>query len=662
MSITKTLGGDRLGSGKKMKVEMHGFERSTHDLSYIWRSTMSPGTLVPYLCEVALPGDTWDISLNAEGLTHPTKGPLFGRFKMQLDVFQIPMRLYHAKLHNNALGIGMNMADIKLPQIQVLAKDGIKEDIDNQQVNPSSIFAYLGIRGFLITGDNAGTEREFNAIPLLAYWEIYKNYYANKQEEKGAVIHRQPFYKNINKLEYIISGVSSTIDQYPTQSASPFVGTNDQINIDVLSGTQSLGNIKVLTNINNGSNGGWMPLLDLIATNDTEITVSTAYQIKRSPRFIIYAWDYMSAGELPIKPRVELFPLSNIDDMRQNILTYNLPHTPFIAATWNPILAPAYNIVPYEYTVTEDSTNEQFILSSQEGLAVKTYQSDLFNNWLQTSWVNDINLASAVSTVSGSFTMDQLNLSQKVYALLNRIAVSGGSYDDWLDAVWAGNRVKRAESPMYVGGLIKEMAFDEVVSNTGTEDNPLGTLAGRGKMTSKHKGGKVVIHVEEPSYIMGIISLTPLLDYSQGNKWDVNLKTIDDLHKPDLDQIGFQDLITEKMAWWSTYWDGSKIVQQSAGKQPAWIDYMTNVNQVRGNFAIDGNEMFMTLNRRYEAASINPLSPVPQKIKDLTTYIDPEKYNQIFAMTSLDAQNFWVQIGLDIEARRKMSAKVMPNL
>ena len=81
MSITKTLGGDRLGSGKRMKVEMHGYERSTHDLSYIWRSTASAGTLIPFMSELCLPGDTWDIDLQAEVLTHPTIGPLFGASK-----------------------------------------------------------------------------------------------------------------------------------------------------------------------------------------------------------------------------------------------------------------------------------------------------------------------------------------------------------------------------------------------------------------------------------------------------------------------------------------------------------------------------------------------------------------------------------------------------
>ena len=60
--MKKTLGGDRLGSGKKMTVDFHGYERSTHDLSYLWRSTMAAGTLVPFMSEIALPGDTFDIS------------------------------------------------------------------------------------------------------------------------------------------------------------------------------------------------------------------------------------------------------------------------------------------------------------------------------------------------------------------------------------------------------------------------------------------------------------------------------------------------------------------------------------------------------------------------------------------------------------------------
>jgi hypothetical protein len=82
---------------------------------------------------------------------------------------------------------------------------------------------------------------------------------------------------------------------------------------------------------------------------------------------------------------------------------------------------------------------------------------------------------------------------------------------------------------------------------------------------------------------------------------------------------------------------------------------MTDVDRHYGTFAEVNKDMFMVLNRRYDIAANGAIS-------DLTTYIDPSKYNNIFAQTSLDAQNFWVQIRSNITARRKMSAKIIPNL
>lgn len=148
--IKKNLGGDRLGSGNKMKVELHGYERSTHDLGYLWRSTMSPGTLVPFMKELVLPGDTFDIDLDVDIKTHPTVGPLFGGYKVQLDVFECPMRLYQGLLHNNKMYIGMNMATVKLPQMELNVDTTAvidPNDPDNAQINPSCILSHLDIRG-----------------------------------------------------------------------------------------------------------------------------------------------------------------------------------------------------------------------------------------------------------------------------------------------------------------------------------------------------------------------------------------------------------------------------------------------------------------------------------------------------------------------------------
>lgn len=664
--MQKTLGGDRLGSGNKMQVNLHGFERSTHDLSYIWRSTMASGTLVPFLKQLALPGDTFDIELNCDIKTLPTVGPLFGSYKVQLDVFSVPIRLYNSATHNNMLGIGLKMKDIKLPKVRLFATPidvDSTRDFDNVQINSSCIFSYLDIRGVGNVGTGEGTQgRKFNAVPWLAYWDIYKNYYANKQEEEGVV------------LTSSVPGVSETVSfMYwltPSNAVNEKGGANALYNCDfpALIGYTSVGTIatpdSIVLNFADGSR-----LLFSEACRDIEFIAPALgftgkYDYARWGQKFLLNYEYAKLEDVEnLPPRLQRFPLEDIDKVREDILRKGVTEE-YVINEDSPLMYP-YNLA----TAVKffDNIDYPVIKGNQEGLAIKTYQSDLFNNWLSSEWLDGpggINEITAVDTSSGSFNIDALNLSKKVYDMLNRIAVSGGTYDDWINAAYGHDAPNRAQTPVYVGGLSKELVFQEVVSNANAETSeggqPLGTLAGKGVMSGKHKGGKVVVRVDEPSYIMGLISITPRIDYSQGNMWDVNLDTWDDFHKPNLDAIGFQELITEQMAWWTTkkVVGQDRFIQTSAGKQPAWVNYMTNVNQVRGNFARVDNQMFMTLNRRYDLKEVGD----SWEIKDLTTYIDPSKFNFIFAQTSLDSQNFWAQISVDIEGRRKMSAKVMPNL
>ena len=178
-----TLGGDRLGSGKKDKVELRTYERSTHDLSEVFRSSMAAGTLVPFLVKPMTPTDKWDIGLTAKVFTKPTVGPLFGTAKLQLDLFRVPVRLYNGLMHMNKTELGLNISDVKLPQIHVVQDVNEGGDrFENYPISPSCILSYIGIKGIgRATAGGYTTARNFNAIPLLMYWDIYKNYYANKQ-------------------------------------------------------------------------------------------------------------------------------------------------------------------------------------------------------------------------------------------------------------------------------------------------------------------------------------------------------------------------------------------------------------------------------------------------------------------------------------------------
>lgn len=682
--MKKTLGGDRLRSESKMEVYLPNFGRSSHNIGKIIRTTQACGTIVPYWCQIGLDGTTFYVDITTKVKTLPTTGPVFGSFKHQIDLFVIPIRLYIAALHNNALGVGLNMSKVLLPQFEVYtANTSIYENDTNRgQVNPSSLLSYLGIKGFGHSEVNQYLRR-FPAIFNLAYWDIFKNYYANKQEEKAYVITGvDHIWKSIqigDGVNWHTKWTGNSANMYeasPTSVKPLFIKLEFEEKIS----PEEVNEIQFLTND---------PYTPTIASNsitrlgDTFVFERTdpdaiglqppknprratdvyMYQIKKAVKFAykINATTGKNLITMPDNKKIKLtkFTLKDIDDERTSILAapsssaYIVKNTklPYMAA-----IAPL-ELPNHDRSQTYFSSNAWF---SQAGLAVKTYLSDRFNNWLNTEWIDGttggINAITAVDVTDGKLTMDALILQKKIFNMLNRVAITDGTYQAWREATYGIRSATLPESPIFCGGMQSEIAFDEIVSNAATDEEPLGTLAGRGVATMYKSGRGLKIKCTEPSMIMALGSITPRIDYSQGNKWWTRLETMDDFHKPTLDAIGFQELIAEEAAAWSTeLTENYKEVFQSLGKQPSWIEYTTDVNETYGEFAAGMPLAFMCLNRVYEESTNRTIS-------NPSTYIDPTIYNNIFAESRLSSQNFWVQVAFDVTARRVMSAKQIPNL
>ena len=681
--MKKTLGGDRIRSESKMEVYLPNFGRSSHNVGKIIRTSQACGTIVPYWCQIGLDGTTFYIDITTKVKTLPTTGPVFGSFKHQIDVFVIPIRLYIAALHNNALGVGLNMSKVLLPQFKVsTAITSIYENDTNRgQVNPSSLLSYLGIKGFGYSKYNSHI-RSFPAIFNLAYWDIFKNYYANKQEENAYVI------TGINHIWKKISagdGVAwnriwseNTSEEYPlnpTTERPNFIKLEFEEKIS----PEEVNEIQFLTNdperptqkINKLTKLGDAFIFErtdpeamgLRKPNDPKRATNIyVYQVKKP---IKIAYNLNTTGNnlltMPDNKKIKLtpFPLKNIDEERNKILSAPSTSAYIVEGDTMPYGAATKTIgLPnYDRRGKYNSSNAWY---SQAGLAVKTYLSDRFNNWLNTEWIDGttggINSITAVDVSDGKLTMDALILQKKIFNMLNRIAITDGTYQAWREATYGIRSATLPESPIFCGGMQSEIAFDEIVSNSATEEEPLGTLAGRGIATMYKSGRGLKIKCTEPSMIMALGSITPRIDYSQGNKWWTRLKNMDDFHKPTLDAIGFQELIAEEAAAWTTEAiDDEELIYQSLGKQPSWIEYTTDVNETYGEFAAGMPLAFMCLNRVYEENS-------DQTIGNASTYIDPTIYNNIFAESRLSSQNFWVQVAFDVTARRVMSAKQIPNL
>lgn len=625
--MKKQIGKNTLGGGQKMSVDLRTYNRSTHDLSYAWRTTMCPGALVPCMKLVGLPGDTFDIDINALVMTHPTVGPLFGSYKLQVDIFTCPMRLYIAQLHNNALNVGLNMQDIELPQITMLTKTR-----EMTTFSSSSILAYLGIKG-IRSEVQSKKDYTLNALPLLSYIDIFKNYYANKQESGF------PYLRSTSKPVLVTTNKTFHIDPYNYISRIELAFQLDR--------AENLEKLRIEIGGKTYEKSEWSQFLDENTTSLTDYTLTS------KPNIV----DFKLTGNvnrLYVGKELTLYNVSlkELDDLRNYLLSQG--DTPVIFKAGN--TSDTFSFSTYLYDIIDFNNVYPANADSNGGLILKTYQSDMFNNWVNTEWVdgdNGISKVTAIDTSGGSFTIDTLNLAQKVYNMLNRIAVSGGTYKDWVETVYSVDYGQHAETPIYEGGYSNEIEFEEVVSNSASGDEPLGTLAGRGKLSDRQKGGRLHIKVKEPCYIMGIVSITPRVDYAQGEDWDTALKTMNDLHKPQLDGIGWQDAMLQQVRWDTK--DGLAF-----GKQPAWLQYMTNVNRVYGNFASRDklSEAFMTLTRWYDKNK----EAVDNNEVDVSTYIDPNKFNYTFADVDRGANNFWVQLGFKVEARRVMSAKQIPMM
>ena len=658
MTVVRTLGKNTLGDNNKMKVAMRDYDMSTHDISTIFRSSIGVGMLVPFCKILCQKGDIIDIDLINKTLSQPTLGPLFGSFKLQHFMFFGGFRLYNSWLHNNRTGIGMKMSDIKLPMMKANTT-GIATSATTN-ISASALYKYLGWSGSKRFGTKATEGVYKNGVPLLLYLDIFKNFFANTQENKfyvlkgaGAVtLDIKDTYQSSHDGNYTIGK-----DQESVQITK---STNIHVSLTDIDYQRFWDSIKVTVMTSDGELA--YRRLGELTTNALTGTI-TLNNVSANPYATILQFFTTKETAKFIKTELGQHDLKVLDQLRDVILHKKGNETLVLEGS--------------ELNTQNNGSGELVyffndIINSQSnklgGMLLKTYDSDIFNNWIKTDWIDGAGGITELTSIDitandGKLTMDALNLQQKVYNMLNRIAVAGGTYRDWLETVYtAGKYIDRPETPVFIGGMTQYIEFDEVISKSATEteygSQPLGDIAAIGRGGKPLNNGHIHYQCEEPGYIMGLMAITPMIDYSQGNDFDLNLQTIDDLHKPALDGIGYQDLIQEQMVGETSTYNGnahiSSMIHKAANKTVAWIDYMTNYNRTFGDFAAGEALDFMVLNRRYEVVNC--------EITDLTTYIDPQKYIEIFADTSIDSQNFWVQTVVQATRRGNYSAKQIPFL
>lgn len=201
------------------EIELPTPKSSIFDLSHAVRTSMAPGVLYPITWFEALPGDIIKMDINALVKTYPTIAPLMGSFDIQVDAYFVPYRLYMPALHGNKL---VSPQALSLPTISLDIKTGANSDSPDTDfyLGKHSVLEALGVPQHFRAGDYTSYDEfdvpktKINALPLLAYWDIYRSFYVDTQKTKfrtfATGFESTPFRPSWND---IVS--SSTYDKKP---------------------------------------------------------------------------------------------------------------------------------------------------------------------------------------------------------------------------------------------------------------------------------------------------------------------------------------------------------------------------------------------------------------------------------------------------------------
>lgn len=118
-------------------------------------------------------------------------------------------------------------------------------------------------------------------------------------------------------------------------------------------------------------------------------------------------------------------------------------------------------------------------------------------------------------TVSGiEFSMRQWRYLATMTVMRERMALTDGSYNELIKAMFGHNPQWHNHDVQYCGGTRQPIVFTEVVNTTESDSAPLGDTAGRA--VTSQQGNQIHVHSDDFGMFMTVLVITPDEYYSQG--------------------------------------------------------------------------------------------------------------------------------------------------
>lgn len=167
-----------------LHVSVPSPKRSTFDRSHTNPITADVGYIYPVLVDELLPSDYVKLDLMSFVQTNPLTKPLLGRFTLKFEAFFVPLRLYCQNLDLNNVNPDFS-ADFDLPYFDLtLNPSDVRPEQAYLKMKGTNLLCYLNmIPSGCSTESGFGGLSELNGVPFIGYFDIYRNYYANPQDD-----------------------------------------------------------------------------------------------------------------------------------------------------------------------------------------------------------------------------------------------------------------------------------------------------------------------------------------------------------------------------------------------------------------------------------------------------------------------------------------------
>lgn len=314
-------------------------------------------------------------------------------------------------------------------------------------------------------------------------------------------------------------------------------------------------------------------------------------------------------------------------------------------------------------TVLVDEDGAKYGLSykvSEDGERLVSVDYDPVSEKTPVTAINSYAELAALATEQGpGFSIETLRYVNAYQKFLELNMRKGFSYKQIMQGRWDINiRFDELLMPEFIGGLSRELSMrtveqtvDQQSKNSqGQYAEALGSKTGIAGVYG-NTSNNIEVFCDEESYIIGLLTVTPVPIYTQLLPKDFTYNGLLDHYQPEFDRIGFQPVTYKEICPMNIVaGDSTDQLNKTFGYQRPWYEYVAKYDSAHGLFRTNMKNFIMS----------RVFSGLPQ-LGQQFLLVDSDTVNQVFSVTEYTDKIFGY-VKFNATARLPISRVAIPRL